>query len=142
MPAQTSEPNRVQIPASLAFAAPLVEALNQSGLSITAIQSSVAAAYFQSTDRAVWIETGQGILEAIFFSSDAEAGQVRITENPDQTGAGRYLYTIQAPPPTLPHDLTIDSASKLYFMVAINMLLQTDSADLDQTLKKLFSPGF
>ena len=137
-PVQVIEPSQVQIPVSLAFAAPLVEALNQSGLTILSVQSSVSSAYFQSTNEAVWIETNQGILEAVFLADTAEAEQIRITEKSGPQETGRFTYIIQAPAPTLQQDLTIEAAFRLYFTIAQNMLLQTSSPELDQTLKLIF----
>ncbi len=95
-------------------------------------------AMFLSTDKAVWIKTNEGIVEAVFFGDSAEVEQIRITEQPNEAEKGRYLYTIQAPPPTLSHDLTIDAAFRLYFTTAHDMLMETSSAELDKTLKHIF----
>jgi hypothetical protein len=95
-------------------------------------------AMFQSTDKAVWIKTNEGIVEAVFFANPAEVEQIHIAEQTTET-EGRYLYTIQAPAPTLLHDQTIDAAFPLYFTVKNDMLLITSSKELDQTLKHIFS---
>ena len=92
---------------------------------------------FQSTDKAVWIKTNEGIVEAVFFGDPAEVKQIHITEQTSEAER-RYLYTIQAPLPTLLHDLTIDAAFPLYFTAAHDMLMETSSAELDKTLKRIF----
>jgi len=137
--AQTTQPTQVVIPTDLAFSTPLVQILSQSGLSILSVQGSVSSAYFQSTNKAVWIETNKGIVEAVFFADSAEVEHIHITEKPNESETGRYLYTIQAPPPTLLRDLTIDAAFRLYFTTAQNMLMQTSNAEFDKTLKQIFS---
>lgn len=135
---QTIQPTGVVIPSELAFSTPLIEALSQSGLTILSVQSSTYTAMFSSTDKAVWIKTNQGIVEAIFFADPSEVEQIHITEQPDTT-PGRHLYTIQAPPPTLLQEQTIDAAYPLYFTVNNNMLIITASEQLDKVLKLNFS---
>ena len=135
---QIKQPTQVAIPANLAFSSPLVQVLSQFRLSILSVQSSTYAAIFPTTDKAVWIETNEGIVEAIFFADSDEAAQIHITEQPSQT-AGRYLYIIQAPPPTLLQNQTIDAAFPLYFTTESDMLIITSSKELDKTLKHIFS---
>lgn len=91
---------------------------------------------FQSTRKAVWIKTDRGIVEAVFFADPDEAGQIQVTQLPNGT-AGRYMYKIQAPPPTLSHEVTIDAAFPLYFTMQRGMLLITASPELDDILKRI-----
>ncbi len=135
---QTIQPTKVAIPTDLAFSTPLVQGLSQSGLNIVSVQSSTYMAMFQSTDKAVWIKTNEGIVEAVFFANSVEVEQIHIAEQTNEAG-GRYLYTIQAPAPTLLHDQTIDAAFPLYFTVKNDMLMITSSAELDKALKHIFS---
>ncbi len=135
---QMEQPTQAAITTDLAFSTPLVEVLRQSGLIIMSVQSSTYVAIFPSTDKAAWIETNKGIVEAVFFADSAEVEQIHITEQPKQT-AGRYLYAIQAPPPTLLHEQTIDAAFPLYFTTKSDMLMITSSEELDKTLKEIFS---
>ena len=102
------------------------------------VQSSTYMAMFPSTDKAAWINTNEGIIEVIFFADPSEVEQIDITEQPNQT-AGRYLYIIQAPPPTLLHDQTIDAAYPLYFTIRNDMLVITSSEELDKALKHILS---
>lgn len=134
----TPKPTEVVIPADLAFSAPFVQVLSQSGITIVSVQSSAYTAMFPSTDKAVWMKTDEGIVEAIFFDDPAEVKQLHITEQRNRT-AGRYLYTIRAPSPTLLHDQIIDAAYPLYFTVKQDMLLITSSEELDKTLKHIFT---
>jgi hypothetical protein len=134
MPGQTIAPTAIRLPTDLAFASPLVELLSNAGLAVESMQSSLYSSFFQSTDQAAWIKTDQGIVEAVFFRDSAEAGQIRVT--PVTGEAGRYLYKIQAPAPTLSHDITIDAAFPLYFTMQDSMFLVTSSAELDETLKR------
>lgn len=138
IPIQTIQPIQAVPPTNLAFSTPLVQALSNSGLSVMSVQSSTFAAIFPSTNKAVWIKTNEGILDAVFFNNDIETKQIHITEQPDKTG-GRYLYTIQAPPPTLLHDQTINAAFPLYFTVSSEIFMVTSSEELDKTLKYIFS---
>jgi len=94
-------------------------------------------AIFQSTDKAVWIKTDEGIVEAIFFADSAEVEQIHIAEQANDV-EGRYLYTIQAPPPILLHNQIIDAAFPLYFTAKQDMLIVTSNAELDETLKHIF----
>lgn len=126
------------IPTDLAFSTQLVQTLSQSGLHIMSVQSSTYMAMFPSTQKAVWIKTNEGIVEAVFFADSAEVEQIHITEKLNDAEKGRYLYTIQAPPPTLLHDLTIDAAFRLYFTAVHDMLMETSSTELDKTLKHIF----
>jgi hypothetical protein len=135
---QTIQPTQVVIPTELAFSIPLAQVLSQSGLSILSVQSSTYMAMFPSTDKAVWIKTNEGIVEVIFFADPSEVEQIHVTEQPNKS-EGRYLYIIQAPPPTLLHDQTIDAAYPLYFIVSSDMLMVTSSEELDKTLKHTFS---
>jgi PBP1b-binding outer membrane lipoprotein LpoB len=137
VPIQTVQPTQVVIPADLTFSTPLVQALSQSGLSVMSVQGSTYTALFPSTDQAVWIKTNKGIVEAVFFAESVEAEQIHITEQPKKT-TGRYLYTIQAPPPILLHAQTIDAAFPLYFTVKSDMLMITSSEELDKTLRQIF----
>jgi hypothetical protein len=133
-----TQPTQIVIPTDLTFSTPLVQVLSQSGLTIFSVQSSTYTAMFPSTDKAVWIKTNEGILEAIFFANSAEVEQIRITEQPNRS-AGRYLYTIQAPSPILLHDQTIDAAFPLYFTAKNDILMITSSEELDKALKHIFS---
>src|SRR5258706_5493388 len=135
---QTIQPTQVAIPTDLAFSTLLVHVLSQSGLSILSVQSSTYMAMFPSTNKALWIKTNERIVESVFFADSAEAEQIHITEQPNEAEKGRYLYIIQAPPPTLLHDLTIDAAFRLYFTAAHDMLIETSSAELNKTLKHIF----
>lgn len=136
-PTQTIQPTQVAIPADLVFATPLVRTLSKSGLSVLSIQSSTYMALFPSTDKAVWIKTDEGIVEAIFFADSAEVEQIHVAEQVNEV-EGRYLYTIQAPPPTLLHNQIIDAAFPLYFTAKQDMLMVTSNAELDETLKRIF----
>ena len=136
-PAQAVQPTEVVIAADLAFSTPLVQLLSRSGLSILSVQSSAYMSMFQSADNAAWIKTDEGIVEAVSFADLAEVRQIHITQQSDGA-TGRYLYTIQAPPPTLLHDLTIDAAFPLYFTLERGMFMVTSSAELDKTLKHIF----
>lgn len=100
------------------------------------VRSSTYEQLFPSTDKAVWIKTNEGIVEAVFFANSDEVEQIRITEQPAKT-AGRHLYTIQAPPPTLLHEQIIDAAFPLYFIAKNDMLIITSSDELDKTVNDI-----
>jgi hypothetical protein len=131
-------PTAIPSPTDLAFANPLVELLRGGGLTVLSVRGSVYNGMFQSTDQAAWIQTDQGIVEAAFFPDSAEAGLIRVT--PVTGEVGRYIYKIQAPAPTLSHDVTIDAGFPLYFTVQDSMFLVTSSTGLDETLKRIL-PG-
>ena len=138
--AETTAPTQATqlvIPTDLNFSTPLVQLLSQSGLSILSVQSSTFMSMFQSTDKAVWIKTDKGIVEAVFFADSAEVKKIQIMPQSNEI-AGRYIYTIQAPPPTLLHDQTIDAAFPLYFTVGRGMFIVTSNVELDKTLKSIF----
>ena len=133
-----SPPTQVVIPTDLAFSNPLIAELSQAGLSILSVQSSTYMAMFPSTDQAVWIKTDEGVVEAIFFADPVEVQRLHVLEQPDEKD-GRHRYTLQAPPPTLLHDQTIDAAYPLYFLIKKDMLIVTSSEELDKTLQHILS---
>ncbi len=135
---QTIQPTQAAIPTDVAFSIPLVQELSRSGLNIVSVQGSTYMAMFQSTHKAVWIQTNEGVVEAVFFANSAEVEQIHIAEQTNEA-EGRYLYTIQAPAPTLLQDQTIDAAFRLYFTGKNDMLLITNSKELDKILKHIFS---
>ncbi len=92
---------------------------------------------FLSTDKAAWIKTDEGTVEAVFFDDPAEVEQIRAT--PLASEAGRYKYKLQAPAPTLSQDVTIDAAFPLYFTMQHGVFLVTSSTELDETLKRILS---
>ncbi len=103
-----------------------------------AVQNSIEGALFESPNQAAWIETDQGIVDVVFFLDPAETAYIQITPFPSQT-EGRYLYKVQAPPPTMAHDITIDAAYPLYFTVQRGMFMETNSAELDKALKRILA---
>jgi hypothetical protein len=137
-PVQAIAPTAIPWSTDLAFANPLVELLRGGALTVLSVRSSVYDGMFQSTYRAAWIETDRGIVEAVFFADPAEVEQIRVT--PVTGEVGRYIYKIQAPAPTLSHDVTIDAGFPLYFTLQHSMFLVTSNAELDETLKRIL-PG-
>jgi hypothetical protein len=135
---QTFQPTLIAIPPDLDFSSSLVRLLSNSDLNVQSVQSSIWNGMFQSTNKAVWIKTDQGIVDAVFFSDPAEARQIQVTRQSNTT-VGRYIYKIQALPSTLSHDVTIDAAFPLYFTMRHAMFLVTSSAELDKTLKRIIS---
>src|SRR5581483_6551425 len=131
-------PQPAPIRADLSFSSSLVQRLSNGGLTIQSVQASKWNGMFQSTNKAVWIETDMGILEAVFFADSTEAKEIRVASVPNKV-AWRYAYEIQAPPPTLTHDVTLDLAFPMYFATRENMFLITDSADLYEALKHIFA---
>jgi hypothetical protein len=132
------QPTPVAIPADLSFSSSLAQRLSSSGLIVLSVQGSKWNGMFQTTSKAVWIETNKGIVEAVFFANSIEAQQIQVASLSNKI-AGRYAYKIQASPPTLVHEVTIDSAFPLYFTAQDNMFLITSNADLYETLKRIFS---
>jgi hypothetical protein len=135
-PGQSAVSTPLAVPTDLAFSMPLVEVLSRSGLRILSVQSSTFMSMFSTTDKAAWIQTDRGILDAVFFASPAEAARIHISLSKGEEG--RFLYTLEAPPPTLAQDVTIDAAFPLYFTVESGILMVTSSAELDQALKRIF----
>ena len=135
---QDLRPTSIAIPADLGFSSSFVQLLSNSGLNVLSVQSSIWNGMFQSTNKAAWIKTDQGIVEMVSFTNTTEVKQIQVTQL-TTTITGRYLYKIQAPPPTLLHDVTIDAAFPLYFTMQHGMLLITSNAELDRTLKHILS---
>jgi hypothetical protein len=135
---QDLRPTSIAIPGDLGFSSSFVQLLSNSGLSVLSVQSSTWDGMFESTNKAVWIKTDQGLVDAVFFEDPAEARQIQVTQL-SSTVAGRYIYKIQALPSTLSNDVTIDAAFPLYFTMRHGMFLITSSVELDKTLKRIIS---
>ena len=138
VPRQTKQSTAVVVPADLAFASRLVQVLDRSGLDVLAVRGSTFMSIFQSTNEAARIETNNGIVDVVFFATPEEASRISIRQSPNAS-VGRFIYIIQAPPPTMLHDQRMDAAFPLYFTVGHGMFMATSSLQLDKILKQLFA---
>ncbi len=112
--------------------------MSSSSLTILEVQNSIEGALFQSPNQAAWIKTDKGIVEVVFFLDPAETTHIQITPLSGPTEA-RHLYQVQAPPPTVTHDVVIDAAYPLYFSVERGMYMVTNSVELHAVLKRILA---
>ncbi len=125
----------IPIPTGLDRARALVQWLSDGGITVLSVRNSKEGALFQSANQAAWILTDKGIADAVFFIDPAETEHIQVTPLQRQE-AGRYLYKVQAPAPTMLQPRTIDAAFPLYFQVRNGMFIETTSAELDQALRR------
>ncbi len=126
----------IPIPTDLDHAHALVQSLSEAGIAVLSVQHSVEGSLFQSANQAAWIKTDIGVADAVFFLDPAETEHIQVTPLQSQE-MGRYLYKVQAPPPTMLQAVTIDAAYPLYFTVGRGMFIETNSAELDKALRPL-----
>lgn len=105
--------------------ATMLQQLAKAGLSVDAASASVASAFFPLAASVCLMDVGTESFEAAFFEQRSLAAAVRVCAS---RSGSRYLYRVDG--------RTMDSAYRLYWSVAEDALLWTDSANLDNSLRR------
>jgi uncharacterized protein (TIGR03067 family) len=122
------------LPQNLLHAEELLRLLRDSGLVVESVKLSNKDSLFKgrdTTEKAVWVKTDQGIVEAVFFPKPENAEQVEVMPAPNGEG-GRYKYTVREKPdwPATP----IDANMPQYFVIYGRMFIMTDARDIEKKL--------
>lgn len=78
------------VPADLSFAKDLVQLLSNGGWKVQRVLPSKFNGFFKETQKAAYIETNKGTLEAVFFDGEDEVRQILITED-NLSGYHKYV---------------------------------------------------
>jgi hypothetical protein len=105
--------------------ATMLQQLAKAGLSVDAASASVASAFFPLAASVCLMDVGSESFEAAFFEQRSLAAAVRVCES---RSGSRYLYRVGG--------RTMDSAYKLYWSVAGDALIWTQSSNLDISLRR------
>ena len=134
MPAAPS-PQRVDIsplvPAELSFAKDFVQFLSDSGWSIQGVHRSKHESFFRETNKAAYLETDHGILEVVFFDTNAAVEQIQIIEEPSTSPGHSYLIKSTAT------TQRTGGFGPTYFTKYRNMFIITIDRDLNDKLQKI-----
>jgi hypothetical protein len=123
----------ITIPASFQYAEDFVRILERAGLTVRRLERSHLEGMFDQVDRAVFIVTDRGVIEAAFFPGPADAEKLTISYNRDGA-VNRHHYRVQGWPAEFDEQL-IDSTYPIYFTLHKNWFIQTLEAELEDTIK-------
>jgi hypothetical protein len=121
------------VPTELNFAKEFVQFLVNSGWAVQPVRPSKLNGLFTKTQNAAWIDTDKGIMEVIFFDSDADVQQIQITEESSDI-PNYHKYVLKTPTETRRIE-----ASPTYFTKHRNMLVVTIDAQLNKALNQLIA---
>lgn len=130
---QTHAQERPELmPPHLGHAKEFVRFLSEHGFVVRAVGRSHLESFFLEVDKAAFIETDKGVIEAVFFpeTSSAERIQVNLVRKD-----GRYIYSFRGQPRPTPGDV-MNSNRPLYFLAHRNLLLVTDKKEVHSALKR------
>ena len=87
------------VPADLSFAKNFVQTLSNAGWEIREVSHSKFNGFFRDSEKAAFIRTDKGVIEAIFFQSKADVEQIQVIEVQNKS-LGYFRYTLVKPPVT------------------------------------------
>ena len=120
------------VPAELSYAKEFVQFLNDSGWSIQTVQPSKFNGFFRETKKAAYIETDKGVLEVVFFDTNAAVEHIQITEAA-RGAPNNHVYVIKYADTTQ----RTEGAGATYFTKYRNMFIITIDRDLNDRLHLL-----
>jgi hypothetical protein len=120
------------VPDELSFAKDFLQSLVDAGWTVREVRNSKFNSFFRDTGKAAFIRTERGVVEAVFFESEAEVEQISVSEQ--QTGDLRYRrYIVRKPPLT---NQRIEGGASCYFTKHRNVFIITTDPDLNDALKE------
>jgi uncharacterized protein (TIGR03067 family) len=122
------------LPENLRHAEELLQLLRDSGLVVKSVKLSIIGKLFRGKtgERAVWVKTDQGVVDAVFFPQAEAAKQVEVTPISNGEG-GRYKYMVREKPGG--PGPVIDANRPLYFLSHGRMVIQTDAREIEKRLR-------
>ena len=123
------------VPPALSFANGFVQTLSDSGWSVERVALSIYNGGMAGTTKAAWIKTDKGVLEVLFFETNAEVQQIQLKEN-DNSTPSYHKYSI-----TWPNNRKDGCEGRLpvYFTKYRTMLIISYDHELADALNKLFA---
>jgi hypothetical protein len=110
-----------------------VQSLSDAGWVIREVRHSKFNGFFTDSRNAAFIRTEGGVIEAVFFESDADVRQIQVSE--EQTRDAKYhRYLIRKAPLT---DQRIEGGEPCYFTKYRNVFVLTNDRKLNDELKRL-----
>lgn len=106
----------------------LLERLAEGGIKVTAASASTGQVLFRQAASVCLMDVGNDSFEVAFFADNSAASGVRVCES---RSGSRYLYHVDGQ--------TVDSAYPLYWSVSADLLIWTNSSDLDASLRRALS---
>lgn len=102
----------------------LLTRLSEAGLNVTGAGDSTKEVLFSEAASACLMNVGNASFSVVFFTDSVAASRVHVCE---ESQGSRYLYRVKG--------RTIDAAFRMYWSVSDNLLISTNSPDLDSSLR-------
>jgi hypothetical protein len=119
------------VPPELSYARDFVQLLSDRGLTIQGVFASKLNGFFNETKRAAFVQTGKGVLEVVFFDTNAEVEQIQINEEKSDI-PNYHKYVIRSPKTTQKME-----GAATYFTKYRNVLIITIDRDLNDKVNQL-----
>ena len=120
------------VPGELIYAKNFVQFLSDSGWSIQGVHRSMHESFFRETNKAAYLETDHGILEVVFFDTNAAVEQIQIIEEPSTSPNG-HSYLIKSTATTQ----RTGGFGPTYFTKYRNMFIITIDRELNDKLQEI-----
>src|SRR4030095_4001266 len=115
----------------LTYARDFIQLLRDKGVNIQGVFPSKLNGFFHETNRAAFVQTGKGVLEVVFFDTDAEVEQIEINEERSDI-PNYHSYVIRS----LKTTGKMEGAAN-YFAKYRNVLIVTIDRDLNHSVNQL-----
>ena len=119
------------VPTELNYARDFIQLLKDKGVTIQGVFPSKLNGFFHETNRAAFVQTGKGVLEVVFFDTDAEVEQIEINEERSDI-PNYHSYVIRS----LKTTGKMEGAAT-YFAKYRNVLIVTIDRDLNHSVNQL-----
>ena len=107
------------VPPELGYARDFVQVVSHKGLIIQGVFASKLNGFFNETKRAVFVQTGKGVLEVVFFDTNAEVEHIQVNEEKSNI-PNYHKYVLRSPKTT--HKM---EGAATYFTKYQNVLIVT-----------------
>jgi TonB family protein len=128
-------PEEASVPADLAYASDFIEALRASGMTVTSVDPSRFGSLFTNTNRAAFIVTNKGAIEAFFFHGATDADRIRVRSEEVKEGASPYHYVIEGQP-TRGRSGEWAGSRPVYFYARRNLFVISWEKDTDEAVRQ------
>jgi hypothetical protein len=120
------------VPVDLSFAKNFVQTLSDAGWEIREVSHSKFNGFFPDTEKAAFIRTDKGVVEAIFFQSKADVEQIQISEVQDKS-LGYHRYMVRK----LPVTNQMIEGGDCYFTKYQNVFVIASNREVNDALHRL-----
>ena len=119
------------VPPELNYAREFIQLLSDKGLTIQGVFASKLNGFFHETKRAAFVQTGKGVLEVVFFDTNAEVEEIQINEEKSEI-PNYHKYVIRSPKTNRKMEGAVT-----YFTKYQNVLIVTIDRDLNDKVNRL-----